>query len=305
MDNKRVSVARTILLGCAVAGLAFLSGCATVKIANLTPASLPENPSEIYTFTLRVNTRSNIVAANSITPRIVVDGQSYAMRPSQLGDGIYEFEYQLPSGRQEVAYYFLVDYRVEGPGSPNVGEVYTDVQRSQIVRRYVLSLENNRGPVGASIGVLGRGFTPQDSVAFDGTPARTVYASPTSLSFFVPAVSTGHNYRVTLNGATGNSPIGTFRVDPTNVSVSPGSLALRPGETQSLTFSLSNAAPAGGLLLDVTTDVPESVIMPEVIVPAGSNTVTIPVQGGKPGSGSLVLKGYGSDVTVSVTVAKR
>ena len=54
MDNKRVSVARTILLGCAAAGLALLSGCATVKVANLTPASLPENPSEIYTFTLRV-----------------------------------------------------------------------------------------------------------------------------------------------------------------------------------------------------------------------------------------------------------
>ena len=302
MDNKRVSVARTILIGCAAAGLAFLSGCATVTVANLTPASLPENPSEIYTFTLRVTSRSSVVVAGSIAAKVVVDGQSYAMKPSPLGNDIYEFEYQVPAGRQEIAYYYLVDYRVEGLGGTNASEVFTGVQRSQIVRRYVLSLENNRGPVGASIGVLGRGFTPQDTVSFEANPARTVYASPTSLSFFVPAVPTGHNYQVTLNSAAGNSPIGTFRVDPANVAVSPSALSLRPGESQSLTFSLSTAAPAGGLLLDVTTDVPESVIMPEVIVPAGSNTVTVPVQGGKPGSGSLVLKGYGNDLAVQVTV---
>ena len=99
MDNKRVSAARTILIGCAVAAITLLSGCATVKVTNLTPQSLPENPSEIYTFSLRVATRSGIVAPNSVVPKVVVDGQSFLMKPSQLGDGIYEFEYQLPSGR--------------------------------------------------------------------------------------------------------------------------------------------------------------------------------------------------------------
>ena len=44
------------------------------------------------------------------------------------------------------------------------------------------------------------------------------------------------------------------------------------GERQALNFSLPNAAPPGGTLLDIATDVPESVIMPEVIVPQGQTT---------------------------------
>jgi hypothetical protein len=43
--------------------------------------------------------------------------------------------------------------------------------------------------------------------------------------------------------------------------------------------------------------------MPEVIIPAGSNSATINVQGGRPGSGSLFLKGFGvGELTVGVTV---
>ena len=43
--------------------------------------------------------------------------------------------------------------------------------------------------------------------------------------------------------------------------------------------------------------------MPEVVIPAGSTSATINVTGGKPGSGSLFLKGFGSgEVTVPVTV---
>jgi len=52
--------------------------------------------------------------------------------------------------------------------------------------------------------------------------------------------------------------------------------------------------------------VPESVIMPEVIVPQGQTAVTVMVTGGKPGNGSLFLKGYGAgEVTVPVSVSAR
>jgi hypothetical protein len=48
------------------------------------------------------------------------------------------------------------------------------------------------------------------------------------------------------------------------------------------------------------------VIMPEVVVPEGQTSVTVTVEGGKPGAGSLFLKGYGSgEVSVPVTVAAR
>ena len=119
------------------------------------------------------------------------------------------------------------------------------MEHAKIVRRYVLSLEVNRGPVGASIGVLGRGFTPQDVISLDGTAVRTVFASPTSLSFFVPAMPTGKNYQVTLGGTAGNSPVGTFRIDGANLTVSPSSLTLGPGRNAERSPSPSRIAAPG------------------------------------------------------------
>ena len=66
------------------------------------------------------------------------------------------------------------------------------------------------------------------------------------------------------------------------MTADPAALSLAPGQKQSLTFTITHPAPAGGLLLDVTTDVPESVIMPEVIVPEGQSSATVTVEGGKP-----------------------
>jgi hypothetical protein len=264
---------------------------------------MAENPSHIYTFSLRVTPRSNTVT--NISPQIVVDGNSHRMKKSALGENIYDFEYQLPAGRDRMAYYFLVNYNIEG-STQGPQETYTKVENIDIVRRYVLSLEVNRGPVGARISVLGRGFTPQDVVHFNGSPARTVYESPNAISFFVPPLEPNRNYQVTVNGSAGNSPVGTFRIDAATVSVSPTSLSLRSGERQTLNFTVPNAAPPGGTLLDITTDVPESVIMPEVIIPAGQNNVTVTVEGGRPGNGNLFLKGFGQgELTIPITVAGR
>ncbi|MGH7957276.1 MAG: IPT/TIG domain-containing protein [Opitutaceae bacterium] len=306
MHTNRISPARKIIVWLTAAlGLALLSGCETVTLTDLTPKSMAENPSHIYTFSLRVTPRTTTVS--NVSPQIVVDGKSYNMKKSPLGEGIYDFEYQLPANRDRMAYYYLVNYNVEGgSGVQTPQETYTQVENIQIVSRYVLSLEVNRGPVGARISVLGRGFTPQDVVHLNGTPARTAFESPNSISFFVPPLDPGRNYQVTVNGATGNSPVGTFRIDATTVSVSPTSLILRTGERQTLTFSLPNAAPPGGTLLDIATDVPESVIMPEVIVPQGQTSVGITVEGGKPGSGNLFLKGFGQgELTIPVSVTGR
>lgn len=305
MHTNRISPARKIIVWLTAAlALSVLTGCETVTLTDLTPKSMAENPSQIYTFSLRVATRTNTVS--SISPSIIVDGQTYKMKEGPFGQGLYEFEYQLPAGRDRVAYYYLVTYNVEGNQVLTPRENYTNVETVQIVRRYVLSLEVNRGPVGARISVLGRGFTPQDAIHFNGAPARTNFESPNALSFFVPPLEPSRNYQVTLSSPAGNSPVGTFRIDPSSISVLPSSLSLRTGERQSLTFTLPNPAPPGGTLLDVATDIPESVIMSEVIVPQGQTYVSVMVEGGKPGSGSLFLKGFGSgEVTVPVTVMGR
>lgn len=305
MHTNRISPARKIISWLAAAlGLGLLAGCESITLTDLTPRSMAENPSQIYTFSLRATPRSNTISG--ITPIIIVDGQNHQMKKSPLGEGLYEFEYQLPAGRDRIAYYYLVNFNVEGNNVLTPRETYSQVETVQIVRRYVLSLEVNRGPVGARISVLGRGFTPQDVIHLSGSPARTSFESPNALSFFVPPLEANRNYQVTLNSAAGNSPVGTFRIDPSSVTVSPTAITLRTGDRTNLTFTLPNPAPAGGTLLDVTTDVAESVIMPEVIVPQGQTYVSVPVEGGKPGTGSLFLKGFGSgEVTIPVTITPR
>ena len=307
MHTNRISLARKFILSLGVAlGLLLLAGCQGIVLTNLTPASLPENPSQIYTVTLRVTPKTSTIIQKSIKPRLVIDGQVYPMNRSSMGENLFEFDYQLPAGREEIAYYFLVNYQIEGNGTVTSGETYTGVTHARIVHRYVLSLEVNRGPVGARISVLGRGFTPQDVLYFDNVPTRTVYESPNALSFFVPAMAAGRNYKVTLGSDSGNSPVGTFRIDGSTLTVSPTSLSIRTGERQDLTFTVPNVAPPGGLLLDLTTDIPESVIMPEVLVPQGQTSVTVTVEGGRPGNGSLFLKGFGAgEITVPVNVMGR
>lgn len=305
MHTKQISPARKIIIWLSAAiSLALLSGCETVTLTDLTPKSMAENPSHIYTFSLRVTPRTNTVSG--VTPHIIVDGQDFPMRRSPLGEGMYEFEYQLSGNRDRIAYYYLVNYNVEGNNVATPREAYTNVEGVQIVRRYVLSLEVNRGPVGSRISVLGRGFTPQDTINFEGSPARTTFESPNALSLFVPPLEPNRNYRVTLNSSAGNSPVGTFRIDPSNVTVIPQALTLRSGDRQNLTFTLPNAAPPGGTLLDITTDVPESIIMPEVMVPQGQTYVSVSVEGGKPGAGKLFLKGFGTgEITIPVSVMGR
>jgi hypothetical protein len=302
MHKNHSAHARKFLtwLGAAL-GLILLAGC-DLKIVNLTPTTLRENPSEIYTISARIENTGGNVVDGSIVPHLIIDGQDLIMKQSQ-GD-VYTLDYQLPPGRSEFAYYILVNYKTESNGGvPTDRETYIETVHVNIAGRYVLSLQADRGPVGAQIGVSGSGFTPQDIVYFEGTPARTVYASPTALNFFVPAVEPDHSYKVAINGPAGNADVGTFHIDSLSIQASPASLTLHTGEQQPLTFTVPIMAPAGGLLLDVTTDIPDSVIMPEVVVPAGSSSVTVTVQGGRAGSGSLVLKGYGAGtVTIPVTV---
>ena len=304
MEKNRILHARRIWQWLAAAlALTLFTGCDDVKITNLTPSTLPANPSNIYTFSAKFDVKSRGYVDGSLEPQIVIDGRIHTLQPSPVGPEIYEFDYQIPANRSQVTYYFLATFDVSFSGKNNMREAYSPVTTASLSSRQVLSMISNRGPVGARIGIVGQGFTAQDVVSLNGQPTRTVFESTNSLSFFVPAVPPGRNYQVRIDGATGSQVVGPFRVDPLGIEVFPGSLNLSQGQTQSVTFTLPQPAPNGGLLLDITTDVPDSVIMPEVFVPAGSNTVTVPVRGGLPGSGNLYLTGFGGgEVVIPISV---
>lgn len=283
--------------------LLLLSGC-DLTVTNLTPSILRANPSNIHTLSVRVEPRRLAVDQETLDVKIVIDGQILDMRRSDVGGNLYDFDYVAPPGRDEIAYYFIVTYHLANRGDVQFKEQYTDIFRGRIVGRYVLALEVNRGPVGARISIVGRGFSAHDTVLFDGEAIRTVYDSPNAVSFNVPPVAPGRNYAVALRDLQGViTPVDTFRVDLGSLSVSPTSLALDVGQAQTLTFTLPTPAPAGGLFLDLTTDIPDSIIMPEVFVPAGQASATVEVTGGTAGMGNLFLKGYGSgELSIPVSV---
>jgi len=285
--------------------LLVLTGCG-LTITNLTPTTVPANPSQIYTITASFHPKTTQIDPNSITPRIIIDGSAYKMTKSTAGSDIWEFEYQIPTGREGATYYFICEYlpKDSSGGVPN--EAHSELQNMRIAGRYVLRSEATRAPVGSRVSVLGAGFTTADLVYFDSNPTRTIFESPSSLSFFVPAVAPGRTYKLSVvNPLAGSLDVGTFRVDAISFQVSPGALVLRQGEQQALTFTIPAPALAGGMLIDVRTDIPESVIMPEVIVPAGLTSATIPVQGGKPGSGSLFFTSSAGENSVAVTVTAK
>jgi hypothetical protein len=281
--------------------LLVLTGC-NFTITNLTPNTVPQNPSQIYTITASFHCDNTQVVRDSIQPRIVIDGSSYKMTKSTVGSDIWEFDYQIPAGRADASYYFICDYKVENQTNPGPNEVYSELQTMKIAARYVIRSEATRAPVGSRVSVLGAGFGPADVVYFDQTPTRTVFESPSSLSFFVPSVNPGRNYQLSVSGPTGKLDVGSFRVDAISFQVSPAAVVIRQGEQQALTFTIPTPAPGGGMLIDVTTDIPASVVMPEVMVAAGQTSTTIMIQGGKPGNGSLFFKSSAGESSVAVTV---
>ena len=292
--------ASRIFSALAAAFMLLLAGC-NLTITNLTPVTVPQNPSQIYTITASFHATTNVETA-SIKPRIIIDGQAHEMTRSSVGIDIWEFDYQLPAGRANASYYFICNYSTKG--NPDTTEAYSEMQSLIIAGRYVIRPEASRAPVGSRVSILGAGFSTYDIVYFDQTPTRTVFESPSSLSFFVPAVEPGRNYKLSVRGSGITLDVGTFRVDAISFLVTPSALFLRSGEQQALTFTIPQPAPAGGMLIDVTTDVKDSVIMPEVFVPANASSVTIPVQGGKPGTGSLFFRSSVGESTVNITVTK-
>jgi hypothetical protein len=53
----------------------------------------------------------------------------------------------------------------------------------------------------------------------------------------------------------------------------------------------------------VTTDIPASIIMPEVIIPGGQRSTSVTIEGGEPAQGNIFVEVQGySEVILPVTI---
>jgi hypothetical protein len=285
-----------------------LAGC-SMKIVNITPRTLPVNPSGLYTLSMQVDPSGSPINPNSLAASVLIDGEVYPMERSRMGGTLFDYDYRMPPGRAEAEYQYLVNYRMRRlDGEPaKLRERRSPVYSFELTGRYPITLETERAPVGTTVAVLGRGFAVSDRVHVGGEPVQTRFVSANSLEFVVPDTAPGAPYPVDIHGEDGVEPAGSLRIDPAGpLSVTPKHLDLVSGERVALVFALERPAPQGGLFLSATTDVPDSIIMPEVVVPAGARTVNVSVEGGRPGKGTLFVKSTGlSELRIPVLVRSR
>ena len=235
---------------------------------------------------------------DSIEPFIVIDEQVIPMKEvkDMKYDRIYEYDYVMPKGRKDAKYYFMLKYKVDntvkGVSEERVIKSRT-VYELKPVSRYVVNIQNERGPVGSEVPVLGRGFDKLDKITIGGVDADTEYLSRSTLNFTVPPLEAGKNYDVNLVGTKGDLWIGQFRVDPAEMQVSPASITMKSSDVTNLIFNIGFAAPKGGYPIDVKTNIPSSIIMDEVVVPEGQTSTSVSLKAAAAGKGALYINGVG------------
>ncbi len=282
---------------------ALIGGGCTNNVSNLTPENLPQNSSGIYTITVKGKIAESNVVAGSQKCTITIDGTAREMTRSAFSKDMWTYDYIIPEGQDQARYFYVIEYDVKNRGIVTHRERKSPLQRLFLANRYVVSIEADRGVVGAKVSVTGRGFTRMDKIVVGGTAAPTQFISPQVLVFTVPAVQANQDYYVELQTTTGNLAIGKFRVDPSVLRVTPAELELVQGKRSMIVFASEFDAPDGGLPIEILTNVPDSVVMPPVVIPEGKRSISVRVEGGQPGSGQIVISAPGfNPLTIPVNV---
>ncbi len=279
-----------------------MTGC-NVNVIDLTPSTMKANPSNVYTITAQITVKNSAVVQATLRPQVVIDGKVHPMSLAPGSKNLFEYDFRMPPGRNEAAYYMIVQFERKTEKGAASKEIVTELGRFAIENRYSVELEVNRAPVGTRVAVLGRGFTRDDKIMVGDTPAATRYDSSTSLSFYVPTLPEGRGYAVKVMGISGEIDAGTLRIDSSRVNVTLRPSTISREQVSTMFFQIPEEAPPGGLQIDVHTDIPDSVIMDYVRIEAGQSTTSVQVLGGSPGQGSLfvTIPGY-SEVVVPITV---
>ncbi len=141
-------------------------------------------------------------------------------------------------------------------------------------------LTSNTGPVGKTVGIIGRGFSGAASVQFNGTFASFHVLSNTYLTAVVPSGETGF---VRVDTASGNLVSGkVFRVTPQITSFTPTSGGV--GTAVTLTGAgliQSTAITVGGVRVNAFTVSSDTTVTFSVPTGAKSGKIVLTTPGGK------------------------
>lgn len=286
----------------AVSGLFLLPGCRE-EVVNHTPSTLPQNPSNTYTFTYTPKIKDLALLKDTLEAFVVIDGQTHQMRLAHSHPITFAYDYKLPRGRNTAKYYYTATYKINNNQKVNERCIQSDLYDLALTNRYVTCMQSDRGLVGSRIPVLGRGFTEYDKVLVGNQEADTFFESHNALAFEIPALSANQCYPVEIISEEGKLPVGHLYVDAAEISVSKDEINLNPTERTLVVFQIDEEAPHEGLQLDVTTDIPDCIVMPEITIPGGSRTVSAFIEGAEVGQGSLFVSATGyNEKVIPVTI---
>ncbi len=274
-----------------------LTGCYS-SINNQTPRRIPQNPSNSYKIAMNVKKTNVNILSESYESRVVIDGIPYNMTKSNNFD--FYFDYKIEDeNKHNASYYYEVSYQI----GKKKKQVKSKTFKLNIINRYAIGFECNRGRPYSKISLLGRGFVDGDTVKIGDYLCDTTFISPNVLRFVIPLIEGGRAYKVILDSENGDIGLGEFYVDTLDIRVVPGKLNIISGERQILSISIDIDAPEVGLPLDITTDIPDSIIMHDVSIRPSMRSAKVVVEGGVPGKGSLFISAPGfSNCIVPVTV---
>src|SRR5262245_43692625 len=98
-----------------------LISCTSSLLTNLTPSTLPRNPSGQYLIEMKLDTTQQTLRPQSITPYVLVEFDTYPMRPTLRMTNRWEALIPVAAGKDSVIYHFKVDYEYNRFGKPGKG----------------------------------------------------------------------------------------------------------------------------------------------------------------------------------------
>jgi hypothetical protein len=96
-------------------------GCASSLLTNLTPSTLPRNPSGQYLIEMKLDTTQQTLRLESVAPHVLVGFDSYPMRPTLRMTNRWEALVPVPPDKDSIIYHFKVDYEYNRFGKPGKG----------------------------------------------------------------------------------------------------------------------------------------------------------------------------------------
>ncbi len=296
--------AKRILFLTALVSLPCLIGC-SINIVNLTPPEFSPSSTGAYTLKAQVDVGKKAVVPHSLEAFVVIDGTQHPMSQKLTDSYIFEYDYKPSAEKLLVSFYYILNYLiVQKDETPTVEQVISGFYRTQLPNTVSLRIDKERAAVDKEVSIYGDQFTRQDRVLIDGTPCETTLISSKELRFLVPEIKPSFGYAVNVFTSKGMLEAGTLRVDSAHpLTVLPNEITLKAGQPQALVFMLNHPAPYGGLHVSVTTDIPDSIISPKVLIPERTRTVSVTIAGKSASSGNLfITAGELPEIIVPITV---